>query len=568
MKLRRNLLATAAAVSLMAIVGGLDVRTFVASGFSGTSVSGFSRTSAQELGTIDFPTSGAPPAQAEFLRGVKSLHSFEFDEAGDAFREAQKIASGFAMAYWGEAMSYNHPLWAEQNLDAARKTLERLAPTRDARLAKAPTPKEKGFLEAVDALFYAPGEKLARDLAYSETMGRMYEQYPNDHEIGTFYALSLLGTLRPGDKGFRRQALAASIVQRIFQENPQHPGAAHFLIHSFDDPDHAPLGLSAARAYAKIAPAAPHALHMPSHIFVQLGMWEGVAASNTTAYEAAIALIRRKNLPEGREDFHTLSWLAYANEMRGQYDKAKENVELARAAADRHASNPRVRESYLSMKARYIIETGQWEKIPVAGSPAPAQSGAESSGPHAMHAYSGNADLLLAAGLGAAKLNDPATAERAQAELKALRERAEAGPNAYRAKPLAIVEKEAEAAVAIARGQGEEAVRVMKQAVDLELSLDKPSGPPDPIKPATELYGELLLELDRPKEAIAQFEHSLLRTPKRTPSLLGLARAAAKAGDQKTARQHYTELVKIWAGAPAAFAPLQEAQRFLKSSNE
>ena len=141
-------------------------------------------------------------------------------------------------------------------------------------------PKEKGLMEAAEALFNGPGEKLARDLAYSAAMNRLYEQYPTDHEIAIFYALSLLGTVRPGDSGFRRQALAASIAEQVFRQNPNHPGAAHFIIHSFDDPDHAPLGLPAARAYAAIAPAAPHALHMPSHIFVQLGMWDDVKTSN------------------------------------------------------------------------------------------------------------------------------------------------------------------------------------------------------------------------------------------------------------------------------------------------
>jgi tetratricopeptide (TPR) repeat protein len=273
------------------------------------------RLHAQELGNITFPNSGAPAAQPKFIEGVKDLHSFEFDEAAEAFRKAQQLDPNFALAYWGEAMSYNHPLWAQVDVPAAKKALERLAPTLDGRLAKAGTPKEKAYMQAVNQLFYAPGDKLARDNAYSDAMARMREQSPEDHEVAIFYALSLLGTVRPGDTGFRRQALAASIALKIFQENPNHPGAAHFIIHSFDDPDHAILALPAARVYAKIAPAAPHALHMPSHIFVQLGMWQDVVASNIVAHQAAVDLIARMHLPEGREDFHTLSWLEYANLM-------------------------------------------------------------------------------------------------------------------------------------------------------------------------------------------------------------------------------------------------------------
>jgi tetratricopeptide (TPR) repeat protein len=523
---------------------------------------------AQELGTISFPTSGSASAQPAFLEGVKNLHSFEFDEARESFREAQQKDPRFAMAYWGEAMSYNHPLWAEQDTNAARATLERLAPTRDGRLAKAQLPKEKAYLEAVEILLYGPGDKLARDVAYSDAMRRLYEQHPGDHEIATFYALSLLGTVRPGDRGFRRQALAAAVAQKVYLENPRHPGAAHFIIHSFDDPDHAPLALPAARVYAGIAPAAAHALHMPSHIFVQLGMWEDVVASNKTAYEAAVALIKRRNLPEGREDFHTLSWLSYAYEMLGRYDQARERLELAKAALERNSANPRVRSGYLSMKARYIIESQRWEKIPVGAAANPNATDAHAGMPGMDHGGNANADELLAAGISAAKLGDLGTAERARAELRALREKTESGPTAYRAKPMAIMEREVAAHIAMAGKQGDEALRLMKEAADIELTLDKPSGPPEPIKPATELYGEILLELGRPKEAAAQFEQSLLRIPKRTPSLFGLARAAAKAGDRVTAQRSYSELVKIWSAAGPGFTPLAEAQQFLKSGSE
>ena len=197
----------------------------------------------QELGTITFPNSGNAAAQAPFIEGVKSLHSFQFDEAAVAFQRAQKADPTFAMAYWGEAMSHNHPLWAQQDAEAAKKILEKIAPTSDARQAKAKLPKEKAFLKAIDVLYYSPGDKLARDMAYSEALAAMYAQWPDDHEVATWYALSLLGTVRPTDKGFRRQALAASIAEKVFAENPKHPGAAHFIIHAFDDPDHAPLGV-------------------------------------------------------------------------------------------------------------------------------------------------------------------------------------------------------------------------------------------------------------------------------------------------------------------------------------
>ena len=492
---------------------------------------------AQELGSISFPTSGAPAAQAAFLEGVKNLHSFQFDEAAVAFQRAQKLDPTFAMAYWGEAMSHNHPLWAQQDTEAAKKILEKIAPTLEARLAKVKTEKEKAFLRAIDVLYYSPGDKLARDTAYSNAMAAMYAQWPDDHEVATWYALSLLGTVRPTDRGFRRQALAASIVQKVYQENPKHPGAAHFIIHAFDDPDHAPLALPAARAYAGIAPAAAHALHMPSHIFVQRGMWEDVRTSNIAAYKAATELNARMKLAEGREDFHTLSWLTYANLMLGNIAEAKQNVEWARQAADRNATNRGVRDGYLGMRARLILEAGQWENIPLESAAAPATTDpAHATMPGmAMPGYSGSNTWTFIAGYSAAKSGDYATAEKAQAMLRQAREKLEAGPNPYSAKPVAIMEKQVAALVNYGRGQKDEALRLAKEAMDVELTLSAPSGPPDPIKPAPEFYGELLLDSGRHAEAIAALELSLQRTPNRTPSVNALARA--KSGGAATARQ-------------------------------
>src|SRR5256885_194621 len=228
---------------------------------------------APRLGTIDFPTSGAPAARAPFIRGVLLLHSFEYGDAARAFREAQRLDSGFALAYWGEAMTYTHPVWNEQDGNAARAALQRLAATRDARRAKAPTRREQAYLDAVEIL-YGDGSKAVRDTAYSLAMGRLVARFPADREAKVFYALSLLG-LNQGVRDVPSYLRAAAIVDTVFRENPNHPGAAHLLIHSYDDPIHAPLGLAPARAYSKIAPDAAHAQHMTTHIFLALGVGRG-----------------------------------------------------------------------------------------------------------------------------------------------------------------------------------------------------------------------------------------------------------------------------------------------------
>ena len=479
----------------------------------------------QELGTITFPTSGAPAAQPAFLEGVKSLHSFQFDEAAVACQRAQKIDPAFAMAYWCEAMSHNHPLWAQQDTAAAKAILEKIAPTLDGRLAKVKTDKEKAFLRAIDVLYYSPGDKLARDTAYSNAMAALYAQWPNDHEVATWYALSLLGTVRPTDRGFRRQALAASIAQKVFAENPKLPGAAHFIIHAFDDPDHAPLGLPAARSYAAIAPSAAHALHMPSHIFVQLGMWPDVRTSNIAAYKAAVDLNARMKLAEGREDFHTLGWLQYANLMLGNIDEAKQNVESAKQAADRNPKNAGIRNGYLAMRARSILETEKWEKLALDGSAAEAGHEAHTGMPN-MSMPAGNTWIFIV-GYSAAKLGDLKTAEGAEAQLRAAREKLETGANAYEAKSVAIMEKQVGALIQSARNQKDIALKTAKEAMEIELTLAAPSGPPSPIKPAPEFYAEMLLESGRNAEAIAALELSLQRTPNRTPSVKAMQRARA-----------------------------------------
>jgi len=494
-----------------------------------------------KLGVITFPTSGSAAAQPSFIEGVKELHSFQFDEAALAFQRAEQIDPNFAMAYWGEAMSHNHPLWAEVDVVKAKAALEKLAPTLDGRIAKAQTPKEKSYLQAVDQLFYSPGDKLARDMAYSKAMSKMYAEWPDDHEVDVFYALSILGTIRPGDTGFRRQALAASICLKVFQENPEHPGAPHFIIHAFDDPDHAILALPAARAYADIAPAAAHALHMPSHIFVRLGMWPELEQSNVAAYKAAEDAIARLHTPEGREDFHTLSWLEYAHLMLGKYDDAKKDVELAKQAVDRNPGNGGIEQSYLGMRARYILETQQWEKIHL-GPAAPAGMKSDSSAQAAMPGmpgmsastdnasrYSTNGAWVFIAGYSAAKMGDPATAEQAATQLHAMAERTASSSNAYAAKPFTIMEKEVQSAAQLARGQKDDAVRLAKEAADIEATMAAPSGPPDPIKPAMELYGEVLLDAGQPAQATVAFEKSLERTPDRTPLVKDMARAGGNA---------------------------------------
>src|SRR5712691_2172984 len=306
------------------------------------------------LGKVDFPTSGSAQAQVHFLRGLAALHSFWYEEALDEFRQATKADPDFMMGYWGEAMTYNHPIWAEQNTEAARRVLTNIhdLPKLSAR--------ERAYIDALRVL-YGEGDKLARDIAYSTAMEKIHRGDPDDLEAASFYALSLLGTVRPGEKGFRRQMQAAAIATEVYQKNPNHPGAAHYIIHAFDDPEHAILALPAARRYAQIAPEAFHARHMPSHIFLQLGMWPEAAASNESSWEASVTWAGRKGLPLSSRDYHSLYWLFYVYLQQGRYVKAEELFALKQKDMAAAGNDPAVRRYYAEMVGGLVFETQRWE---------------------------------------------------------------------------------------------------------------------------------------------------------------------------------------------------------------
>ncbi len=488
-------------------------------------------------GDISFENSGVAAAQSAFLVGVKALHNFQFDDARIAFEEAEKIDPSFVMAFWGQAMSNNMPLWQRQNTSEAKQILERLASTKEGRISRAQSDKEKAFISAVDALFFSSDDKLKRDLAYSGIMARMHDQWPEDHEISIFYALSLLGTMRPGDDGFKKQALAASIAMSVMDENKTHPGAAHFTIHSLDDPEHAILALAAAKVYADIAPSSAHALHMPSHIFLQLGMWERVVNSNIESYASAVSHTKKliesgaKNIGTsmvGGEDFHSLSWLAYANLMLGHYDRAKENLVMAKTAMEANPNNMRAQNGYYTMLARHAIESADCSDV---------QLGDADSG------MGKNAALVAAAGMCAVSNKNIDLARAAVNRLNAMRLQSEEAGKTYNAMQIQIIELEVGALVAAASQQFDQAITLAEQAKVLELeNMSAPSGPPVPMKPAAELYAEILAAAGNHEAAINAYKDSLDWVPNRTPSIVGLSIVAAKNGDAALAEEMRTKL--------------------------
>ena len=271
-----------------------------------TAASLAARGAASEVGEVAFANSGAAAAQEPFLRGLALLHNFEYPDAAEQFRKAETIDPSFAMAFWGEAMTYTHPVWLQQDLAAARAVLARLGATPEARLAKAPTARERDYLHAVEIL-YGKGTKEERDFLFSDAMASIHQRYPDDVDATAFYALSLLGTAHHG-RDFAIYMRSAALLEEVFPTHQHHPGVLHYLIHSYDDPIHAPLGMRAARLYGAVAPNAGHALHMTSHIFVALGLWDDVIAANEQAMRVVNQPPRRPRA--GGEDLRPLRDLA------------------------------------------------------------------------------------------------------------------------------------------------------------------------------------------------------------------------------------------------------------------
>jgi Tetratricopeptide repeat len=309
----------------------------------------------EPLGEISFPTSTPQAARPHFERGVLYMHNFHYVQAVEAFRQAQRLAPGDVMSHWGEAMAHNWPVWNTQDSAAARAALARLAPTREARLAMAKTPRERMYLEAVEAL-YGAGSKAARDTAYSAAMARLHAAHPDDPEAAAFYALSLLG-LNQGDREAVAYARAADVAEAVFRARPRHPGAAHYLIHAVDDPRHAPRGLDAARAYSGLAPGAAHAQHMTSHIFVAMGMWDDVVRANLLAQQAP------PNTTAPARYGHGAHWLVYAYVQQGRLADARAWVDSFTAQLEEVRGRPaaeRFTRAHLALShAAFLVDAGE-----------------------------------------------------------------------------------------------------------------------------------------------------------------------------------------------------------------
>jgi len=523
-------------------------------------------TTVRGLGTVTFPVStSVAAARQAFARGVLLLHLFEYLEASAAFREAERLDPGLALAVWGEAMTFNHPVWNEQDQDAGRAALLKLGSTPAQGVARAPTGRERMYLEAVEIL-YGGGPKPRRDTLYSAAMGRLARAYPADDEARVFYALSLLG-LSQGVRNVPTYLRAAAIADSVLAKSPDNPGASHYLIHAVDDPDHAVMGLAAARALARSSPAADHAQHMTSHIFVALGRWDDAVAANEVASGVVNEMLRRRNRPPFYCRHYNV-WLDYGYVQQGRLSDA---ARLLAHCRDQATGEPKASQdldpdaySFLTMWSHYLIATGDWSDSVARWTIDPGAA----LGPRLTYWFT--------EGLGAARRGDLPAAraalnefERAEGEteswLATSKQRTpgtlEDQPELQRAR---VLRAELEGLIAGGDGNTDAALARLREATLVEDSMAYAFGPPFVNQPSHELLGTELLRLRRFGDALTQFRLALRRAPRRTAALLGVARSAAAAGDTAAARQAYGELAGIWRHADPARRDAAEAKGYLR----
>jgi len=504
---------------------------------------------AAQLGTVNFPVSCNPVVHKSFERGVALLHSFWYEEAEKEFIQISVDAPNCAMAHWGVAMSLWHQLWNQPDKTVIQRGLDEVhqAKTTDGPI----TPREKAYIAAI-AAFYSDSKKLnhdARAKAYSDSMKKVYETYPDDHEAAVFYALSLLASEPHEDATFANRKQAAAILEKLFATEPDHPGVAHYLIHSYDKPQLAQLGLPAARRYAQIAPASPHALHMPSHIFARVGLWQDDINSNLASIAATRKTTAMHMGGEGHQ-FHATDFLFYAYMQSGRDAEAKALIDEIRAMPNKHDDmygkgyDPHAA-TLAHLSALYPIEMHDWAA-------AASLPSAEVAG------TAEDSFTYWARAIGSAHLRKPDDARKDLAAIESIHKKLAAEKSEF-ASAVEDDRKEAQAWLAFAEGKDDDAVEAMRALADKEDSLgEEPEG-----IPAREMIADMLMEAKRPQQALAEYQTDLKLHPNRFDGLYGAARAAEAAGKHNDAAEYYALLLKVCDGSNSTRPELSRAKELV-----
>ena len=506
-------------------------------------------------GEVNFHTSCGPAVQKSFKEAVWTLHSFWYPEALKGFTAVTEAEPGCAMGYWGIAMSHWYPLWFPPSPAALKAGAEAV----EKAVAAGPkTEREKDYIVAI-AAFYRDSDKLdhrTRVVAYEKAMEQVYLRYPEDREAAVFYGLALNASALPTDKTYANQRKAAEILNKVWAEQPNHPGVVHYLIHSDDSPQFAEAGLDAAICYSKIAPDVPHALHMPSHIFTRLGMWQQSIDSNRAAHAAAVAYVQKTLGPESfdTETVHTMDYLEYAYLQTAHDRGAKEVVD--ELTSFRRSATPNLPTAYAiaAIPVRYALERRDWPAAAALSEPAIGFPLERFPWAEAMIAY-GRA-------LGDARTGNIAGAETEVERLQSLEDKLK-GNDTYWANQVEVQRLAAAGILAHVRGDDKKAIALVRAAADLEATMDKHPATPSSVLPARELLADLLLELNQPAAALVEYRAMLSTDPNRFRSLLGEARAAKQTGDSAAAHDAYRKLVALSKPVGQVRPELAEATSYL-----
>ncbi|HEX5153273.1 MAG TPA: tetratricopeptide repeat protein [Parafilimonas sp.] len=513
-------------------------------------------TTAQQFGSLIFETSCNEAAKEDFNLGVELLHSFEYDEAEKVFARIIDKEPGCAMAYWGVAMANFHPLWTAPTTPELQKGVKaiQIAQTLSA------SGKEQLYIDAM-AAFYDDWEKVdhrTRCLRFENAMEILYKKYPGDKEAAVLYALSLNAAADPNDKSFIKQQKAGSILQALYLTDKDHPGIAHYLIHTYDYPELAQQGLAAARQYASIAPSSAHALHMPSHIFTRLGLWDECIASNLGAISSAKCYAETAGIKgHWDEELHGMDYLVYAHLQKGENDAVKKQLDYLKTITHVEPENFKVAYAYAAMPARYVFENRLWQQA------ADLELWPKDFPWESFPWQEAIAHFTRL--MGAVHTDNKKEAEEELSILNNLKSNLLDQKDSYKANQVDIQIKMAQAWISLQQKKKNEALTLMQLAADMEDKTGKHPVTPCEITPARELLGDMFLQLGQPSRALSAYEADLQKHPNRFNALYGAALASAKAGDHVKAANYYRQLINV-ANNKSARPEIVAGKKFLQEN--
>jgi tetratricopeptide (TPR) repeat protein len=492
-------------------------------------------TTTQQFGSVTFAIAGSSTVKAAFTLGLKLLHSFEYDEAEKVFASIIDEQPSCAMAYWGIAMSNFHPLWTPPSIAELTKGSKAVAIAQTLPLSK----KETAYIDAI-AAFYTNWEKVdhrSRCLNFEKAMEKLHATWPDDHEAAALYALALNAAADPADKTFQKQQKAGAILQALFPGEPNHPGIVHYLIHTYDAPELAARALPAARKYASVAPSSAHALHMPSHIFTRLGLWDEDIQSNLASVSSAQCYAQAIGKEHWDEELHGMDYLVYAYLQKGDNTRAKQQVDILNTIREVHPANFKVAYAFAAIPSRFLLENKYWKEA--AGLKPPTANLVWNNFPWA------KAIVHFTRLMGAVHTSNKEAANAELQVLKQIQDTLIAQKDLYQANQVDIQIKTGEAWIHWKAGRQEEALNSMSLAAELEDKTEKHPVTPGEVIPAREFLGDLLLQLNKPDKALEAYEEDLKKHPNRFNGLYGAGLAAQKTGNMEKAGYYYKQLLTI-----------------------